>query len=162
MFCANTRPWPDATTDFGEMVPPTLCTCCNRVVSDGRELTLVVGVSVVVVRGVELVEVGGLVLVGLVELAPSAVVMDVAADGVPLPPARLANATAATVTTHAAATNPTRAPVPSALPGLTTIANLTLRSREPSRPGPGLPLLGRLGPFRAGRAPRSSGSASGR
>ena len=35
MFCASTTPCPDATTDFGEIVPPMLRTSWRRVVSDG-------------------------------------------------------------------------------------------------------------------------------
>ena len=50
MFWANTRPWPDATTDFGLMSPVIRCVCRSTVLvaaTGGR--VVVVGASVVVV-----------------------------------------------------------------------------------------------------------------
>ena len=35
MFCANTRPVPDATTDFGEMLPVISCSRTSSFADDG-------------------------------------------------------------------------------------------------------------------------------
>jgi len=115
MFCATTIPCPDATTDFGEMVPPMLCASSSRVVSDGGEL------GVVVVVGARVVVVG---------FAPAVVDVDVPVEAVgagfaesePPSAARLAIATPATISTQTAAMTAIRAPGRNDRPGGTTIA----------------------------------------
>ena len=111
-------PLPDATTDFGEIVPPMLWTRRNRVVSDGAERTTVV----VVVTGAPVVVVGfGLpAVVDAVALGNDETFG--CADFEPLPAAKLATATIRMIRTQAAATIAIRAPGPLAVPGVATIA----------------------------------------
>src|SRR5256885_13330328 len=54
MFWANTRPVPDAVTDFGEMGPPIVCTCVS--VNERAGSCAIVVVVVVVVSGRDVVD----------------------------------------------------------------------------------------------------------
>jgi hypothetical protein len=122
-------PFPDATTDFGEIVPPMLWASCSRVVSEGGWRTVVVADARVVV-----VAFGRLSVVFVVARVDEDDTF-ASDDFEPPPAARVTTATTRTTATQAAATTVRRAPGPLAGPGVATIAPTLPRGSGRSSPG---------------------------